>query len=203
MQNQTNIDNYRDVSEIIDSYWLASPDEIAHRKKLASLIQQWILPHDRLLEAGCGSGLVYRELVPEILSNTSYTGVDISKAMLELAQIRFKEGAFLREDLYGLSFSDNSFDIVAAFEVFGHIGDIEKPIQEMFRTASRLMMFTVWTAPESKIDHEIIGDEVFLHKIFSDADITKAIEVALEDKLYAISRQPISEKITAYIIHKK
>lgn len=204
------IDGYRDweqwdrqgVAQIIDSYWLASQDEVDHRKRLAALVKQWALPRDRFLEAGCGSGLIYNQLVPAILPNSSYTGVDISETMLEIAKNRFKEGTFVKGDLYDLPFSDNSFDIVAAFEVFGHIGDIEKPILEMFRTASRVMIFTAWTALEPKMELEIIGDSVFLHNIFSHENIMKAIEKALNSKLYKIATQPISSRITAYIIQK-
>ena len=112
---------------------------------LAALVKKWALPNDRFLEIGCGSGLVYNQLVPEILQNHAYIGVDISQTMLAIAMRRFKDAVFIKDDLYALSFPDHSFEIVAAFEVFGHLGDIEQPIREMFRTTSRLMIFTVWT----------------------------------------------------------
>lgn len=190
------------VAQIIDSYWLGSPDEREHRKRLSSLVKQWISPSDRFLEVGCGSGLVYHQLVPDVIPNSSYVGVDISEAMLEIASDRFQDGTFFKNDLYGLTFPDRAFEIVAAFEVFGHIGDIEKPIQEMFRTASRLMIFTVWTGPETKITHEIIGHSVFIHKTFSEMDLMRNIDQALEGQQYTISKQPLSAGITAYIIDR-
>ncbi len=205
------INEYRDweqwdrqgTCQIIDAYWLSSQEEKDHRRSLAVLIKQQILPNGQFLEVGCGSGLIYKQLVPAIMPNSSYTGIDISETMLEIARKRFKKGEFLKDDLYSLSFPDNSFDTVAAFEVFGHIGDIEKPIQEMFRTTSRLMIFTVWTALETQISHEIIGNSIFLHKIFSREDILKTIEKALIGRHYITSEQPLSKGITAYIIHKK
>lgn len=191
-----------DVSQIIDTYWLASKDEIEHRKALAVLTKQWALPYDRFLEIGCGSGLVYNQLVPAILPNSSYVGVDISENMLDIATKRYPEGIFIKDDLYALSFADNSFEIVAAFEVFGHIGDIEKPIMEMFRTTSRLMIFTVWSGDKTKIGQEVINHTAFIHMTYSQEDIMKAIDNALKDKPHTVYTQPLSEDKIAYIIRK-
>jgi SAM-dependent methyltransferase len=190
------------VAEVIDAYWLASPNEIDHRKALAALVKQWILPNERFLEIGCGSGLVYKQLVPSVLPNFAYVGIDNSKAMLNLAHARSPEGNFFKDDLYGLSFPDNFFEVTAAFEVFGHIDDIEKPIAEMFRTASRLMIFTVWTGPNTKVEQENIESSVFIRTTFSLRDVLSAIERALRLKPYAVHVHLLSHDKTAFIIDK-
>jgi predicted TPR repeat methyltransferase len=186
----------------IDAYWIGSDMEVEHRKTLAALLKQWTLPEDLMLEIGCGSGLVYNQLVPAILPNESYVGVDISEAMLHIATARYPEGDFFKDDLFSLSFTDGAFEIVTAFEVFGHIGDIVQPIREMFRTSSRLMIFTVWTGPKTKIDHEIIDQSVFIRTTFSQQDVLKAIATALQDTPHDIHIQPLSSDKAAYIIHK-
>jgi SAM-dependent methyltransferase len=190
------------ISQMIDTYWLASHDEAEHRKKLSTLVQKWMLPEERILEVGCGSGLVYKEFVSSFLPPSAYTGVDISDAMLEIATRRFPEGVFYKGDLYRLSFPDDSFDLVAAFEVMGHIVDLTLPIQEMFRTASRLAIFTAWTGAETKISHELIGDAVFLHKTYTQEDLCNVIEESLDGKSYILTIEPVSQGITAFLIHK-
>lgn len=191
------------VSQSIDAYWLSSELEIVHRHKLAALTKNWVLPGERFLEIGCGSGLVYNVLVPDVIPNESYLGVDNSDTMLDIAMHRFPEGSFAKDDLYALSFPDNSFDLVVAYEVFGHLGDIKKPIQEMFRTTSRAMMFTVWTGPETTIGHELWEDAVFIHTTFAHQDVMNAIERALGTNHYEVYTESVAEGNTAYIIYKK
>ncbi len=190
------------VAEIIDTYWLKSQNEIAHREDLAALVKQWVMPDDRLLEIGSGSGLVYNQLVPHILSNHAYVGIDISESMLNIAHNRFPEGNFFKDDLYSLSFPDNSFELTCAFEVFGHINGIEKPIVEMFRVSSRFMIFTVWTGLETKAEQECIENSVFIRTIFSEADVVSAIENALKFKPHVVYTHPLSNDKTAFIIQK-
>jgi ubiquinone/menaquinone biosynthesis C-methylase UbiE len=187
------------VAQVIDAYWLGSKEEIEHRKKLALFLKEWALPNDKILEVGCGSGLIYSELAA---SFKGYVGVDISEKMLEIATRRFPEALFMKGDLYNLSFLDSSFEITVAFEVFGHINGIEKPIREMFRTSSRLAIFTVWTAPKTKFEREIIEDAVFIRNTFSHDDVMKAIESALKDQRYTVATRPISYDKTAYTIRK-
>lgn len=191
-----------DISQIIDDYWRSSSVEIEHRKTLAVFTKQYILPNEKLLEVGCGSGLVYNELVPDILSNDAYMGVDVSEKMLDIARNRYVEGHFVKDDLYGLSFPDNSYDIAVAFEVFGHIDDIKKPIQELFRTASRLIIFTVWIGPQTKIEQEVIGNAQFFHKIFTIDDMLDSIHDALDTQSYNVDVQMLSENIAAFLIYK-
>lgn len=191
-----------DVSEVIDLYWLSSQEELEHRKRLAALMRQWLLPHERLLEVGSGSGLVYHQLVPNVLPNDAYVGVDISDTMLDIATKRFPEAVFIKGDAYALPFLDSSFDIVAAFEVFGHIGDIKKPIMEMFRTTSRLVIFSVWVGPKTKVEREVIKNSVFIHTTFSHEDVMKAIDNALQTESYTVHAEPLPGDKVAYIIHR-
>lgn len=190
------------IAQVIDGYWLASDMELAHREALARLVQQWILVGDRFLEIGCGTGLVYNRLVPDILPNDSYVGVDISKSMLSIANQRFSQGNFFENDLYALTFPDNSFDMVVAFEVFGHIPSIEKPIAEMFRVTTRLFIFTVWTGDNTITEEEVIRDAVFIHTTYSEQDVLKSIHCALKDMSYSVHTQSLVGGKLAYIIEK-
>lgn len=189
------------VTKIIDDYWLATEEEIAHRKTLAALTQILLFPGDHFLEIGCGSGLIYEQLVPHVIDNRHYTGIDISEKMLALAQDRYPLGVFLKGDAYALSFPDNAFELVAAYEVIGHIKQIDKVIQEMYRVASRQVVFTVWTAPRSVVTNEIINNSTFLHQAFAHEDVLALIEIAIKQP-HTVITLPLSGGKSAYIIRK-
>lgn len=190
-----------DVSEIIHRYWLHSDSELNHRKILAQLVEGIYSPGERFLEAGCGSGLVYRELVPKVMGNAYYTGIDVTQNMLAIASKDYPEGTFLEDDLYRLSFEDKSFEIVAAFEVLGHIRDIKVPIQEMLRVASKKVIFTVWTSDSTQITEERFKNSLFLHTAFSHEDIMNIInEVTDSSDCLCIESYFINPNIRAYII---
>lgn len=82
----------------------------------------------RLLEVGCGTGLVM-ERVSQFARDVE--GIDISPGMLEHARRR---GLSVREgSATELPFGDNEFDVVYSFKVLAHVGDIDTALSEMAR----------------------------------------------------------------------
>ena len=129
----------------IDDYWRGSPDEIAHRQRLAQVIKEIMpLPTASILEVGCGTGLVYEALRDAVGCDLRYTGLDNSRQMLELANWRFPKAYFEDGDAFKLPYPEDAFDIACAFEVFGHMPDCSKPIAELVRVARAVAMFTLW-----------------------------------------------------------
>ncbi|OGP75038.1 MAG: hypothetical protein A2V86_05690 [Deltaproteobacteria bacterium RBG_16_49_23] len=195
------------VTEEIDRYWLADPGgyEAIHRSILSKLVRKFLVfPTEKVLEVGCGSGLVYRELIPEVLVNSSYVGVDNSTKMLEIARKRFPMGQFVYGDVYDLQFPSNSFDMTLCFEVLGHLPEIQKPIDELFRVAGRLVIFTVWISPEYQTlcQTEEIQNSRFLHKLYSHDEIISAVRQAVGGEPHWIETRILSETIWGYIIFK-
>ena len=189
-----------DVAQLIHEYWTQSQYELNHRKTLARLIKSLYLPGESFLEAGCGSGLVYQQLVPNIMDNQHYNGIDITQNMLDIARRDYPNGIFLKDDLYNLSFGDNSFEIVAAFEVLGHLRDIAMPIKEMLRVASRQVVFTVWASDSTCVSKEQFGNTQFIHTAFSHTDIMNIIANATGDD-YTVKTTPLNgTQSTAYVI---
>lgn len=190
-----------DVTQLIHEFWIRSQYELNHRATLGRLVKSLYLPGERFLEAGCGSGLVYKQLVPNVMDNPYYVGIDITQNMLDIAHRDYPNGIFLKDDLYNLSFEDNSFEIVAAFEVLGHLPDIEIPIREMYRIASRLVIFTVWPSTSTLITEERFRDSQFIHTTFSHADIMRAIENVTNNECI-VKTVSLNENTVAYIISK-
>jgi len=85
---------------------------------------------DRLLDAGCGSGL-FTHLATR--TGAEVIGVDLAQGLLDLARLRNPQISFLQEDLETLPFKDNSFDIVAGFNSYQYADSFGKALKEARR----------------------------------------------------------------------
>lgn len=79
---------------------------------------QKYLPEGRVLEIGSGGGRDAREFIK---SGYDYTGVDISKGLLEAAKKQNPGAKFLLKSVYDLDFPENYFDGFWACAVLLHI----------------------------------------------------------------------------------
>jgi len=90
-------------------------------------------PETRFLELGVGTG---RIALPLIRAGYSYTGVDISEAML--SRLRDKAGnapnlTIVEGDIGALPFPDGSFDVVLAVHVLHLVPDFRRVLNEARR----------------------------------------------------------------------
>ena len=101
---------------------------------------------DRLLDAGCGSGL-FIHLATR--TGAEIVGVDAAQGLLELARLRNPQISFLQEDLETLPFKDNNFDVVTGFNSFQYAGSFENALQEakrVLKPGGRLVI-GIWDKP--------------------------------------------------------
>jgi len=82
----------------------------------------------RVLEAGCGTGLIMTRLKDKA---DLLTGIDISMGMLKTARSRGL--AVFQGDVTSLPFADNTFDLTYSFKVLAHIPHIRQAVSEMVR----------------------------------------------------------------------
>jgi SAM-dependent methyltransferase len=117
-----------------------SPDEVATRAAYLDLLA--LRPGDRVLEVGCGSGVVARDIARRVMPGGRVVGVDTSAELLAIAT-ELARGAgldaidFREADGRALSFADGEFDAVLAVTVLAHIADADRAIHEMVRVARR------------------------------------------------------------------
>lgn len=94
----------------------------------ASLVKSHLKPGDRVLEIGCGTGLLLKRLSDH---DGDVVGVDLSPGMLEHARAR---GLDVHESgANELPFEDASFDLAFSFKVLPHVREIEGALAECSR----------------------------------------------------------------------
>ncbi|MBL8600581.1 MAG: class I SAM-dependent methyltransferase [Myxococcales bacterium] len=85
----------------------------------------------RVLEVGCGTGLILQRLAPHA---SEAVGIDLSPGMLETARSR---GLTVHEaSATALPFEDGRFDVVCSFKVLAHVPDIAQALREMGRVCA-------------------------------------------------------------------
>lgn len=193
------------VAQTIESYWAGSAHEKAHRETLADLCTLYIPSPDLdVLEVGCGTGRVYEQLVPRLIPNERYTGVDVSGKMLEIGRRKFPQARFLLGDGYGLQFPDRSFDVTLSFEVLGHVPEIGSFLHELIRVTRRTAVFTVWPAAHGvDEDRHVLNGQSFLYREYSHAYVYQQILEAAPDARLEMEVGVISAGCWAYVLHRR
>jgi ubiquinone/menaquinone biosynthesis C-methylase UbiE len=193
------------VADSIESYWRRSAHEKAQRRALAELCAHYVRgPQEEVLEVGCGTGLVYEQLVPQVVAPPRYTGVDVSARMLEIARRTHPAGRFLLGDGYGLPFDDGAFDVAVSFEVLGHVPEVAPFVRELVRVSRRTALFTVWPCAEGVVEgaEEVCGSR-FLHRQYSYATLCQEIARALPGEPLDLEVAVVHGECWAYVLHRR
>ena len=87
------------------------------------------LPTQNVLDLGCGTGLYLEYCSPD-----GYVGLDLSKAMIRVAQSKFPAHRFIQGDMAGLPFPDASVDsVMSLFGSFSYCLTPHRCVEEMNR----------------------------------------------------------------------
>jgi SAM-dependent methyltransferase len=85
----------------------------------------------KVLDYGCGKGLVYQRRLSETVKN--YTGADVSSVALEEARGKGLEAARINPENGRMDLPDNVFDCAVCLEVFEHLFDPLAAAREIYR----------------------------------------------------------------------
>jgi len=101
----------------------------------------------KLLDAGCGAGLV---ALLARLRGAVVSGLDASPALLDVARERLPEANLLEGDLEELPFPNDSFDAVTAVNSIFYAADIDAAMRELVRVARHggRVVVTAWGPAE-------------------------------------------------------
>lgn len=138
---------------------------------------------DHLLEVGCGTGVLAREVVKLVGASGSVTGLDLSESMLSVAREISPAVAFHQGNAMDLPFEDDSFDVVVASFVLMFVENQAQSVREMWRVlkpGGRLII-SVW---ESLQENPAYADLVRIaaRRIGDGAGESLAWPFALGDK---------------------
>lgn len=97
---------------------------------LAALDAAAVAPGTRLLDVGCGTGLL---LELAAARGATVTGLDVSPGMLEVAAHRVPSATLTLGDLQRLPYDDDSFDVVTGINAFAFAEDPRVAIAEAAR----------------------------------------------------------------------
>lgn len=133
------------------------------------------------LDIGCLNGNFYNFLKEsEFMGIDSFTGVDISDALIERAKNRFPEQEWLVADCEKLPFDDNSFDVVTLMEILEHVENPKKALQEARRVCKSEGSIIITVPNEERIKDASHVWAYTASDIFELlTDISKNIQVVL------------------------
>ena len=94
-----------------------------------------IEPGSRVLDVGCGTGLIIQWLLEAVGPAGRVTGLDIAEKMLIKAREKYRAAnlEFIHADIESAPFLDYSFDEVICHNCFPHLADKDKAAREIFR----------------------------------------------------------------------
>ncbi len=152
------------------------PDQVATRAAYLDLLD--IPPGGRVLDVGCGSGAVTRELARRVGPTGGVVGVDPSPGFLTVAgELAAREGLaatieLRRGDARELPCPDAEFDVVVAVTALAHVPQAERAIPELVRVVR----------PGGRVGiFDLDGDGVIL--AHPDRALTRRIIAASSDHL--------------------
>jgi SAM-dependent methyltransferase len=118
------------------------------------LYQQVNLDRARaILEVGCGTGVIARELAR--LSSAHVVGLDLSESMLAYASSQGGKVGYVRGDALTLPFPDGCFDVVVCHYLLLWLADPAQGVREMARVARPTGCVLACAEPDygGRIDH--------------------------------------------------
>lgn len=137
------------ADEIIDKR-LRSPYRLrqyAHIKQYESILN-FVKPGMRVLDAGCGEGVLSIMVAKK---GAMVTGCDLSKPNIEKSKLYAIENSvgdnaeFLVGDAEKLPFSDNTFDLVVSSHVLEHLPDFDQGLGEIMRVTKKRAIVAIPT----------------------------------------------------------
>jgi arsenite methyltransferase len=122
-----------DVAALLDRAYRGRD---AVRRRHANLAALDPAEGEAVLDIGCGTGILLRELFGCVGPSGTAHGIDPSEDMLSAARTAcdgVKNVSIRRADAYNLPFEDDSFDAVVSVQVFEYLDDLPRALTQCRR----------------------------------------------------------------------
>ncbi len=164
-----------------------SPDMVAQRKRMHAALE--LQPGERVLEIGCGTGIMASEMAASVAPTGNVTGADTSAAMIAMARglcAALVNVEFIEADAADLPFANGSFDVVTVTQCLCLVSNVEAAIGEMFRvlrSGGRAVILEtdwdtlVWNCTEPRLMDKIMA---IYKDVYIDARLPRTLSRLLK-----------------------
>jgi SAM-dependent methyltransferase len=118
-------------SDFYDSYWKSRENSPEMKEKQFQRAFSPLLGRQKVLDYGCGKGLIYQRQLSTAVKN--YTGADVSSIALEEAKVKGLGAVRINPENGKVDLPDNVFDCAVCVEVFEHLFDPLAAAREIHR----------------------------------------------------------------------
>lgn len=145
---------------------MSAPDEMGLTPEAAQGYEQYFVPAifdqwppriikaagidegDEVLEVGCGTGVLAREVIKQVGEGGSVTGLDLSESMLGVARSICPDVHFRQGNAMDLPFDNEAFDVAIASFLLMFVPDPVMAVRELWRVLrpGGRMVVAVWEA---------------------------------------------------------
>lgn len=126
-------------------------------------------PGDRVLDVGCGTGVVARRASTDVAPDGNVVGIDTNEGMLEVARTtaadRYPSIEWRRADATDLPFAEGAFDVVLCQQVLQFVPTPVAALREMRRVldSDGRLALSVWRPIEFHPSYVTIADALERH----------------------------------------
>ena len=186
----------RDASRRLEAVYL-SPEVVRQRR--ASLDALALRGGERVLDVGCGPGLLLADMAQTVGRSGLAAGLDVNAHMLLLARGRCAAlggaAVLVRGDVTALPFPDALFDAAVSTQVYEYVDDVARAIAELHRVlrpgGRALVVDTdwgsiVWNAGDPARMHRVL--EAWLER-FADPHLPRSLSRLLADAGFEVERR--------------
>jgi arsenite methyltransferase len=111
-----------------------TPEVIAQRRQVLKALD--LIAGEKVLDVGCGPGLLAYEMAASVGRDGRVCGIDTSEDMVAMARKRCADKAwteFQKADATELPYPDESFNAAVSTQVYEYVADIPAALTELYR----------------------------------------------------------------------
>jgi ubiquinone/menaquinone biosynthesis C-methylase UbiE len=178
-----------------------TPDVVAQRRE--TLRHLALQPGERVLDVGCGPGLLVAEMAKAVGPSGHVTGLEISDSMLALSQRRCadpaigKRASLVKADAVTLPFQEGTFDVGVSTQVYEYVADLDAALAELhwvLRVGGRALILDtdwdsiVWHAADQDRLRRLL--EAWIGR-FADPHLPRTLARRLRDAGFHVDRREV------------
>ena len=193
-----NFTKYYQKKDVTGTYDHQREGNVYRRQKRAVELRYFLelidkKPKENVLELGCSSGFLTKDL-------GKVTAIDTSTDMLKIARSKNKLAKCMPGDMFDIPFKDNSFDKVDTMRVWNHLGeeDLKKAIKESKRVLKE-GGYLIFDSEEKSFLRRIVS--FFYKRIFKTTGY-KIYQYSLKDLSRILNEQGFKIEKGKFLYHK-